>query len=234
VRAWCVCVSCARCSYTAKDTEAGDKVSSIYIAAYYFCFTTMTTVGYGDIVPYSNSERIVTVCLQVCGGFIMAWVIASLTSIVTSEDANAEIMNARMDAVASYVHCVPGTPARMLFFKSACVGVCWARIGRANLGGLRGHSCFWKDENMPKDQNGARPRTRKHTKAHTHTRRKRVSLPGVGIFSASPHATRHAPAHVRIFFTTEHRACAWREGVPKTFTAMRLLLSLPIPSAGTC
>ena len=116
MRAWCVCVSCARCSYTAKDTEAGDKVSSIYIAAYYFCFTTMTTVGYGDIVPYSNSERIVTVCLQVCGGFIMAWVIASLTSIVTSEDANAEIMNARMDAVASYVHCVPGTPARMLFF----------------------------------------------------------------------------------------------------------------------
>lgn len=179
----------------------------------------MTTVGYGDIVPYSNSERIVTVCLQVCGGFIMAWVIASLTSIVTSEDANAEIMNARMDAVASYVHCVPGTPARMLFLKSACVGVCWARIGRANLGGLRGHSCFWKDENMPKDQNGARPHARAHesTRKHIHTHAGKGCL-FQGLASSQRRLTPHAMLlHMFAFFlqqSTEpargERACLKR------------------------
>jgi hypothetical protein len=73
------------------------------VAAYYFCFTTMTTVGYGDIFPYSNSERIMCIFLQICGGFVMAWVIASLTSIVTSVDANAAFASARMEGVASYV-----------------------------------------------------------------------------------------------------------------------------------
>jgi len=90
-------------SYTAEDTKGGPDVADIYIAAYYFCFTTMTTVGYGDVTPYSSTERVVAVALQLCGGFVCAWVIASLTSIVTEEDANSEVTHARLDAVASYI-----------------------------------------------------------------------------------------------------------------------------------
>lgn len=32
-----------------------------YIKAYYFCTVTMVTVGYGDIFPASNSERVLSV-----------------------------------------------------------------------------------------------------------------------------------------------------------------------------
>jgi len=63
----------------------------------------MTTVGYGDIFPYSNTERLTCIFLQICGGFVMAWVIASLTSILTSVDANTSNAIARMEGVASYI-----------------------------------------------------------------------------------------------------------------------------------
>jgi hypothetical protein len=50
---------------TAEDTKSGPYVGYIYLAAFYFCFTTMTTVGYGDIRPYSNTERIVCIFIEV-------------------------------------------------------------------------------------------------------------------------------------------------------------------------
>ena len=91
--------------WEAKDTESGtDTVMDIYLSAYYFSFTTMTTVGYGDIYPRSNSERVVTICLQCLGGFMYAYIISSLTSIVTMEDANAKYARERLDAVASYIN----------------------------------------------------------------------------------------------------------------------------------
>ena len=88
-------------SFEPSDTSGGRQSGTIYLAAYYFCFTTMTTVGYGDIYPYNNSERIMCICLQASGAFVAAWVIASLTSIATQEDANAAFVSERMDAVSS-------------------------------------------------------------------------------------------------------------------------------------
>ena len=68
---------------TAEDTKDGPFVGSIYLAAFYFCFTTMTTVGYGDIHPYSNTERIVCIFIEVTPTFfvVCVWwgIIRSLT-----------------------------------------------------------------------------------------------------------------------------------------------------------
>ena len=85
-------------------TEAGSRiVMDIYLAAFYYSFTTMTTVGYGDITPKNSTERIFAICLETLGGFMYAYVISSLTSIVTMEDANAKHTRERLDAVASYI-----------------------------------------------------------------------------------------------------------------------------------
>lgn len=85
-------------------TEAGSSiVMDIYLAAFYYSFTTMTTVGYGDITPKNSTERIFAICLETLGGFMYAYVISSLTSIVTMEDANAKHTRERLDAVASYI-----------------------------------------------------------------------------------------------------------------------------------
>ena len=83
----------------AGDTEGGHKTTSVYIAAYYYCFTTITSVGYGDIHPYNDNERVFAIVLEACGGFLYAIIIASLTSIVTSTDSNKRAVAERLDMV---------------------------------------------------------------------------------------------------------------------------------------
>ena len=89
--------------FEAEETTGGSKVGRIYIAAYYFCFTTMTTVGYGDVKPVSNTERIICIILQGAGTFMYAYIIGSFTSIVTMEDTASKNSRERMDAVSSYI-----------------------------------------------------------------------------------------------------------------------------------
>ena len=109
---------------TASDTEGTARTMSVYISAYYFCFTTITSVGYGDVHPYNDDERLFAIVsgdaegtrrdavplfhvrcrcrqgLEALGGFLYAIIIASLTSIVTSTDSNKRAISERLDMVS--------------------------------------------------------------------------------------------------------------------------------------
>jgi hypothetical protein len=60
-----------------------------YLASFYWAMTTMTTVGYGDITPESDAERVLAVTAMVVGGAFYGFVIASMASFVTQTDENA-------------------------------------------------------------------------------------------------------------------------------------------------
>lgn len=49
-----------------------------YISCYYFIFSTITTVGYGDIVPVTVSERIAGVLFQFMGVIIFSFIVGYL------------------------------------------------------------------------------------------------------------------------------------------------------------
>jgi hypothetical protein len=92
--------------FSARDTtgrNGDDKVNTIYIASFYYCITTMTSVGYGDIIPTNNTERIFAMLLEFVGAITFAMIIASLTSIITSMDMNTRKTAEQLDAVASFV-----------------------------------------------------------------------------------------------------------------------------------
>ena len=44
-------------------TEPG--LWNVYVTSYYFTFTTMTTVGYGDIHAFNSLERVINILVQV-------------------------------------------------------------------------------------------------------------------------------------------------------------------------
>eukprot|EP00614_Pseudopedinella_elastica_P009557 CAMPEP_0172607538 /NCGR_PEP_ID=MMETSP1068-20121228/27690_1 /TAXON_ID=35684 /ORGANISM="Pseudopedinella elastica, Strain CCMP716" /LENGTH=935 /DNA_ID=CAMNT_0013410567 /DNA_START=183 /DNA_END=2990 /DNA_ORIENTATION=- len=87
-----------------RDTMAGSPdVGSIYLAAFYFVLTTMTSVGFGDIITRNNTERILVCFFEFVGGFTYATIIASITSVVTHSDMNTAKTNEQLESVSSFI-----------------------------------------------------------------------------------------------------------------------------------
>ena len=86
-------------------------VDDRYLVAMYWALTTMTTVGYGDICPESNSERIFCMVAMVIGGAFYGYLIASIATIVTATNANEQQYYERMDQIHAYMKCKNFPPA---------------------------------------------------------------------------------------------------------------------------
>ena len=89
--------------YQAQDTERGPHVRSIYIASFYFCLTTMTSVGYGDIITRNDSERLFAICLEFIGSFVFAIIISTLTAVVANYDMDARRAAEQLETVQSFI-----------------------------------------------------------------------------------------------------------------------------------
>ena len=74
-----------------------DNYSSIdvYICAVYYVFTTITTIGYGDIVPVTNPEKIFAILLMGLGIGFYSIVIANLNSTLTSIDGKTMLLRSK-------------------------------------------------------------------------------------------------------------------------------------------
>jgi hyperpolarization activated cyclic nucleotide-gated potassium channel 1 len=67
----------------------------IYLTCIYFVFTTFTTVGYGDITPVSNSEKIFTIVMMAFGAWIYSYMIGAMSSTIKSRDQAKSILKAK-------------------------------------------------------------------------------------------------------------------------------------------
>jgi len=70
-----------------KATSVGESTESQYIASLYWAFTTMTTVGYGDIVPTTNGERIYATLIMILGATVFGYIVGNVAGLVTAENA---------------------------------------------------------------------------------------------------------------------------------------------------
>eukprot|EP00930_Biecheleria_cincta_P013604 TRINITY_DN12043_c0_g2_i1.p1 TRINITY_DN12043_c0_g2~~TRINITY_DN12043_c0_g2_i1.p1 ORF type:complete len:745 (-),score=119.41 TRINITY_DN12043_c0_g2_i1:94-2301(-) len=73
-----------------------------YGVAAYWAMTTLTTVGYGDITPTTDEERVFTIFAMVVGGTFYGILVGSISSMVAQSDLNATAFYERMDLVYAW------------------------------------------------------------------------------------------------------------------------------------
>jgi len=75
----------------------------VYVASLHWSVMTITSIGYGDIVPMRNEEYLCCVLCMLTGGVLWAWIIGSTCGIIANIDpaegefeANTDLLNVMM------------------------------------------------------------------------------------------------------------------------------------------
>ncbi len=94
------------------DPSNKDPVSDLthYIRALYWCMTTITTIGYGDITPKTNPQMIYTMFVQLTGAGMYGYIIGNLASMLANSDLARTQFRAKMEKIQTFMQYrdVPG------------------------------------------------------------------------------------------------------------------------------
>ncbi|MDT0552098.1 ion transporter [Urechidicola vernalis] len=74
-----------------------------YVRSIYWTITTMTSVGYGDIVPHLNYEYIFSIIAMLIGASTYAFIIGNIASLISSLDAQKSNYWNNLDSLKLYL-----------------------------------------------------------------------------------------------------------------------------------
>jgi len=93
----------ARYASATGDEDALTSKFRLYVLSFYWAITTLTTVGYGDLLPFTNDEIMLAVVVQFVGTMVFAYIMASITSVVSSEDVTAMLIKQKISELNEYM-----------------------------------------------------------------------------------------------------------------------------------
>jgi len=97
------CPAGYRFSAASKTCHTMYSLGLRYVSSLYWAFTTMTTVGYGDISATTMSERIYNVFALIIGGLVFSGIISRMGNILSSFDAATKAQAERMETVKVFL-----------------------------------------------------------------------------------------------------------------------------------
>lgn len=74
-----------------------------YLASLYWAFTTMTTVGYGDILAQRTTEKLYACYAMILGATVFGYVVGSIASLSRNFNVGSTRSKARLEEVRSYL-----------------------------------------------------------------------------------------------------------------------------------
>ena len=84
-----------------------DKSSvELYIISVYWVLTTLATVGYGDIVAYTQGERCFAIIMLISCVAFFSYTISNFSSIVSSSDIRSSNLHIRLNALEDFSQAV--------------------------------------------------------------------------------------------------------------------------------
>jgi CRP-like cAMP-binding protein len=84
--------------YQYQDSDTATK----YLVSVYWAFTTLCTVGYGDISGFTNLERLLSIGWMVCGHYFFAFTIGTLSSMMSSIESNKDILENKLQIIDQF------------------------------------------------------------------------------------------------------------------------------------
>ncbi|KAJ1460173.1 hypothetical protein M885DRAFT_509944 [Pelagophyceae sp. CCMP2097] len=87
-----------------RGQREGDGNVYLYVTAMYWAVTTITTVGFGDVVPNSQGEMLYTCFVMVAGVTWYAVIISSVGKIYDSMDSKSGALASQLAVLTRFVH----------------------------------------------------------------------------------------------------------------------------------
>merc|ERR1719161_973701 len=81
--------------------EPDEKLEQ-YLASLYWSFTTITTVGYGDITPKNNNERIYAIIVMIGGATVFGYIIGSIAALAGQEHGLQALTKKKIGLVTAF------------------------------------------------------------------------------------------------------------------------------------
>ena len=86
------------------STESTGGLTERYVASVYYAFMTLTTVGYGDIVPTNVAERVYACVAMLLGGFMFGMIVGSLGEIIRKSNPGDSARTKKMGLIHAFLH----------------------------------------------------------------------------------------------------------------------------------
>uniref|UniRef100_A0A8C5R6W6 Potassium voltage-gated channel subfamily H member 7 n=1 Tax=Leptobrachium leishanense TaxID=445787 RepID=A0A8C5R6W6_9ANUR len=64
------------------DASSGPSIKDKYVTALYFTFSSLTSVGFGNVSPNTNSEKIFSICVMLIGSLMYASIFGNVSAII--------------------------------------------------------------------------------------------------------------------------------------------------------
>ncbi|VDA99708.1 hypothetical protein S1OALGB6SA_781 [Olavius algarvensis spirochete endosymbiont] len=88
-----------------KYTSSGDYTSNgaVYLEAFYWTITTLTTIGYGDITPESPIQFIYVIVVMLMGAAIYGFIIGNIANIIANLDIAKSRFRERVENINTFL-----------------------------------------------------------------------------------------------------------------------------------
>ncbi|XP_034415871.1 potassium voltage-gated channel subfamily H member 2 [Cyclopterus lumpus] len=69
-------------TYNSSIRGSGPSIKDKYVTALYFTFSSLTSVGFGNVSPNTNSEKIFSICVMLIGSLMYASIFGNVSAII--------------------------------------------------------------------------------------------------------------------------------------------------------
>ncbi|KAL2097607.1 hypothetical protein ACEWY4_006814 [Coilia grayii] len=95
--------------YNNSIASSGPSIKDKYVTALYFTFSSLTSVGFGNVSPNTNSEKIFSICIMLIGSLMYASIFGNVSAIIQRLYSGTARYHAQMMRVREFIrfHQIP-------------------------------------------------------------------------------------------------------------------------------